>query len=499
MGTYSFPEYEQFDAVGLAGLVAQGEVKAAELVEAAIERVETLNPFLHAVVAKNYEEARAIAQSGVPQGPFHGVPFLTKDLAMVDNHVASFGSVFFRDYRPDFTDEYQRRTAQAGLISIGRTNSPEFGLLPTTESVLHGPTRNPWDRSRSSGGSSGGSAAATAAGIVPMAHASDGGGSIRIPASACGVFGFKPSRGRMPRFPGSAADYLSLDLAVSRTVRDTATLLDATHGAVPGAAYHAPPPVRPFAEAVETDPRPLQIAFSLEDFRGGAADPDCAQAVAVTAEQLRRLGHTLVETRPAVDGQSMAEAFMVVWQSLAESIFTIILGEVSQRRAGAMLRSVLGDWRAMKVIARLDKRKSGRDAFEPFTWGLADRSRHRTPAELEAAKSELQRVSHTVGAFLDEYDSLLTPVLGTPPVKIGEIDQNAPWDDVVEHLYRYVAFTPVANFSGLPAMSVPTYWSEDGLPIGTHFMGRFGEEDLMLSLAGQLERSLPWIDRRPVL
>jgi amidase len=495
----SFPEYEQFDAVGLAELVATGQIKAWELIEAAIERVERINPALNAVVVKNYGEARGVARSGAPSGPLHGVPFLTKDLAMVEGHLASFGSVFFRDYRPDYTDEYQLRTRQAGLISIGRTNSPEFGLVPTTEPELHGATKNPWDRTRSSGGSSGGAAAATAAGIVPMAHASDGGGSIRIPASACGVFGFKPSRGLMPRFPGSAADYLSLDLAVSRTVRDSAALLDATHGAMPGAAYHVPPSGQPFADAPKTDPRPLRIAFAAEDFRGGSTDADCAAAVGTTAEQLEKLGHTIVAAKPAVDGQSMAEAFMVVWQSLAESIFTIILDEAAKQRAGAMLRRILGDWRAMKVIAYLDKRKSGRDAFEPFTWGLAERSRHRTPAQLEAAKSELQRVSHIVGAFLEDYDLLLTPVLGTAPVELGEIDQTAAWDDVVEHLMQYVAFTPVANFSGLPAMSVPTYWSEAGLPIGTHFMGRFGDDALLLSLAGQLERAMPWFDRRPVL
>ncbi|MCP4968193.1 MAG: amidase [bacterium] len=499
MGEPSFSEYEQFDAVGLAELVANGETTTAELIEAAIERVEQRNPALNAVIVKNYEEARGVARSGAPKGPFCGVPFLTKDLAMVEGQVASFGSVFFREFRPDYTDEYQLRTQRAGLISIGRTNSPEFGLVPTTEPELHGATKNPWDRTRSSGGSSGGAAAAVAAGIVPMAHASDGGGSIRIPASACGVFGFKPSRGLMPRFPGSAADYLSLDLAVSRSVRDTCVLLDATHGAVPGAAYHVPQPGQPFADAPKTDPRPLRIAFAAEDFRGGSTDAACATAVTTTAEQLGKLGHTLVADKPVIDGQSMAEAFMAVWQSLAESIFTIILDEAGKQRAGAMLRRVLGDWRAMKVIAYLDKRKSGRDAFEPFTWGLADRSRHRTPAELEAAKTELQRVAHIVGEFLEDYDMLLTPVLGTAPVELGGIDQNAPWDEIVEQLMQYVAFTPVANFSGLPAMSVPTYWSAAGLPIGTHFMGRFADDALMLSVAGQLERAMPWFDRRPAV
>lgn len=495
MGT--FDDYDQYDAVGLSELIAAGEVASLELVESAIERAEKLNPALNAIIVKHYERARRLAAAATHPGPFRGVPFLTKDLAMVDGDLTSFGSVFFRDFRSELTDEFQRRTQAAGLISIGRTNSPEFGLLPTTESTLHGPTKNPWDTSRSSGGSSGGSAAATAAGIVPMAHSSDGGGSIRIPASACGVFGFKPSRGRMPRYPGSAADYLSLDLCVSRSVRDSAALLDATHGAVPGAGYHAPAPAESYASAVVSDPRPMTIAYASVDFRGQSTAPDCVDAVEAAASRLDELGHVVVDAKPDVDGQSMAEAFMVVWQSLAESIFAIVLDEASKRKAGSMLRRILGDWRAMRVIARLDQRKSGRDAFEPFTWGLARRSQRRTPAQLEAAKAELQRVSHVVGSFMQEHDVLLTPVLGTPPVPLGEIDQNAPWDEVVEYLMRYVAFTPVANFAGLPAMSVPTHWSAAGLPIGTHFMGRFGEEALLLSLAGQLERTMPWADRQP--
>ncbi len=493
----TFAEYDQYDAVGLAELIAGGEVSSVELIETAIARAEQLNPSLNAVIGKHYDRARQQAASGNNGGPFFGVPFLTKDLAMVAGDVTSFGSVFFRDYRPEETDEYQTRAQQAGLISIGRTNSPEFGLLPTTEPALHGVTRNPWDLSRSSGGSSGGSAAATAAGIVPMAHASDGGGSIRIPAAACGVFGLKPSRGRMPRYPGSAADYLSLDLGVSRSVRDTATLLDVTNGSVPGAAYHAPSPDRSFAASLAEEPAPMRIALASVDFRGNSTAPDCVAGADATAGCLEDLGHIVEHASPDVDGQSMAEAFLVVWESLAESIFTIIIEEAAKRRAGAVLRRTLGDWRAMKTIARLDKRKSGRDAFEAFTWRLADRSRRRTPALLEAAKSELQRVSHVVAAFLDDYDMFLTPVLGLPPLPLGAIDQEADWDDITEQLYTYVAFTPVANFSGLPAMSVPTYWSDAGLPIGSHFMGRFGDEFRMLSLAGQLERAMPWFDRRP--
>lgn len=497
MGVSAFAEYDRYDALGLAELVASGEISAAELVETAIAKTEELNPTLNAVVVKQYDEARRLAAVGPSDGPFSGVPFLIKDLAFVEGDLATMGSVFFREFRPDFTSEYVRRVMAAGFIPIGRTNSSEFGLLPTVEPVLHGPTKNPWDQTRSSGGSSGGAAAATAAGIVPMAHASDGGGSIRIPASACGVFGFKPSRGRMPRYPASPADYLSLDLAVSRSVRDTAALLDATHGEVAGGAYQVAPPDSSFLAAVDSDPPPMKIAYAVDDFRGRRVDPECVAAVEVTAAALRDAGHTLVETSPNVDGQSLAEAFLAVWESLAEGIFTAILDEASKRRTGRMLRRGLGDWRAMKLIARLDKRKSGMDAFEPFTWRLADISRRRSPAQYEAAKTELQRMSHTVGTFLDEFDAHLTPVLGSPPVALGGIDQEADWDDLYEQLFDYVAFTPVANFSGMPAMSVPTFWTDAGLPIGTHFMSSLGSEASLLSLAGQLERLLPWWDRRP--
>ncbi len=493
-----FSDYDQHDATGLAELIAKGQITAAEVVEEAIAQVERLNPVLNAVITPQFERARSLA-ANPPGGPFSGVPFLTKDLAMVADDVASFGSVFFRDFRPDVTDEYQLRTQAAGLISLGRTNSPEFGLLPTTEPELHGATRNPWRLGTSSGGSSGGAAAAVAAGIVPMAHASDGGGSIRIPASACGVFGLKPSRGRMPRFPGSAADYLSVDLCVSRTVRDTAALLDVTHGAVPGAQYHAPAPNGRFVDSAAEPPRPLRIALAETDFRGRATDPDCRAATTVTAKLLEAAGHTVVEAQPAVDGQSMAEAFLVVWESLAEAIFRIILDEAGKRRSGVVLRKTLGDWRAMKVIAALDSRKAGRASFEPFTWRLAERSQRRTPAQLEAAKVELQRLSYVFTEFLTEYDVMLSPVLGMPPVELGEIDQEGDWDEVTDELYRYVAFTPVANFSGLPAMSVPTFWNDAGIPVGSHLMGRFGDEALLLSVASQLEEASGWPQRRPAI
>ncbi len=410
--TSAFADYDSFDAVGLAALIESGEVTAAELIEAAIDRVEAINPTINAVIVKHYERARRRASSGTLPGPFFGVPFLTKDLANVAGDVVSYGSVFFRDYRPDTTDEYQLRTERAGLISIGRTNSPEFGLLPTTEPTLHGPTRNPWDTERSPGGSSGGSAAATAAGMVPMAHSSDGGGSIRIPAAACGVFGFKPSRGRMPRFPPSPADYLSIDLAVSRSVRDSAALLDVTHGAVAGSEYYAPPPSGAFAAAVEREPDVMRIAISTVDFRGRNTARECRDAVHATATELSDLGHKVVEAKPEIDGQAMAEAFLMIWESLAESIFNIIMTEADKTRVGHVLRLLLGEWRAMRLISRIDKMRAGRDAFEPFTWRLAQLSRKHTPAQLIAARTELQQASYHFAEFFETYDSLLTPTLG---------------------------------------------------------------------------------------
>jgi len=491
----AFSDYDDYDAVGLADLIERAEVTSFELVEAAIERVEARNPALNAVIVKQYERARQQAAAGDVAGRFRGVPFLTKDLAWVEGDVTSFGSVFFRNYVPEVTDEIQKRMQRAGLISIGRTNSPEFGLLPTTEPALHGPTKNPWDRTRSSGGSSGGAAAAVAAGMVPMAHGGDGGGSIRIPAAACGVFGLKPSRGRMPRYPVSPSDYLSVELGLSRTVRDTAALLDATHGSMPGAAYHAPPPDQPFSAAVNVEPEPLTIAVATTDFRGKVTSPECVVAVERTAAKLEELGHRVEYATPTVDGDALAEAFFTVWESLAESIFAVILSEAEKRKGGAVLRRSLGDLRTMKVITKLDSRMSGRDAFEPFTWRLARRSLRRTPAKLNLAKTQLQRVSHQLGSFMEGYDMFLTPVMGSAPVRLGEIDQNAPWSVLTEQLFSYVAFTPVANFTGFPAMSVPTYWTDGSLPIGTHFMGRFGDEFRLLSLAAQLEQAMPWKDR----
>jgi Asp-tRNA(Asn)/Glu-tRNA(Gln) amidotransferase A subunit family amidase len=492
-------EYEQQDATGLAELVATNQVHPRELVEAVARRVRDVEPHVNALVASQLTSARTAADQDLPPGPFAGVPILIKDLTMEAGARVSFGSVFFRNFVADVTTEFRTRLDRAGFIPVGRTNTPEFGLMPTTEPVLWGPTRNPWNLDHSAGGSSGGAAAAVAAGLVPLAHASDGGGSIRIPASACGLFGLKPSRGRNPRRPAATPDYLSVELALTRSVRDSARLLDAVAGPVPGDQYWAPPPSMPFAKAASLDPVPLTIAYSLADFRGDPIHPDCAAAVLATARLLEQLGHRVEEASPAVSGEQMAEGFVQIWASLASGAFQLILEAASEYRVVRTARRRLGDWQTMKLIARNDRRETGLPPFEPFTWALADRSRRRSQAELDLARRSLQEIAHQTGDFLQRYDAFLTPTLGAPPVQIGEIDQSTPWEELIEQLYRYVAFTPLANFSGMPAMSVPLHWNAAGLPIGSHFLGRFGDEETLFRLAGQLERARGWWDRRPPL
>ncbi len=493
-----FPKYDHYDAVGLAELVAAGEVHPAELVEAAAERIEALNPALNAIVHDRLEAARKEAFEETKTGPFAGVPILIKDLVTEEESPVTFGSVFFRDFVADVTSELRHRIHAAGFIDLGRTNTPELGLLPTTEPALHGPTRNPWDLERSSGGSSGGAAAAVAAGILPLAQGSDGGGSIRIPASACGVFGLKPSRGRTPRHPAISSDLLSVDGALTRTVRDSAAFLDAIQGPVPGEEYWAPKPGRSFLEAAGSDPGRLRVAYSVRDFRGIRVHPDCAAAVGETAELLAGLGHDVTEAAPELDGSIMAEAFLAEWAALAEHAFKLVLDGAERLDSRvAALRRYAGDLRTIRLIGRIVTRDAEGAAFEPFTHALAKRSSQRTPADLLDAQVALQEIAHAAGRFLETYDVLLTPVLGSPPVRLGTIDQTLPWPELVELLTRYVAFTPLANFSGLPAMSVPLYWTEGGLPVGSHFLGRFGDEATLFALAGQLESARPWADRRP--
>jgi amidase len=493
----AFQEYDDYDAVGLAELVADGEVHPVELIEAAARRIAEANPAVNAVVHDRLGAARDEAEAADRTGPFAGVPILIKDLVAEAETPVTFGSVFFRDFVADVTSEFRHRIHNAGFIDLGRTNTPEFGLLPTTEPVLHGPTRNPWDLERSAGGSSGGAAAAVASGMVPLAQGSDGGGSIRIPASACGLFGLKPSRGRLPRHPPVPSDELAVDGALTRTVRDSAAFLDAIGGPTPAEQYWAPPPDGPYLEAARRDPVTLRVAFSVRDYRGDRVHPECEAAVVRTASLLESLGHDVEESSPAIDGDLITDAFLVDWSALAEHGFALILegAEALDSRLG-QLRRLAGDQRAMRLISRFATRAAEASAFEPFTFALAQRSARRSPADLLTARNDLQVIAHQTGRFLEHYDVFLTPVLGSPPVRIGAIDQTLPWPELIAMLSAYVAFTPLANFAGLPAMSVPLHWTTEGLPVGSHFLGRFGAEETLFSLAGQLEAAHPWIDRR---
>ena len=467
-------EFAALDALGQAELIRRKEVTPLELVKAAIARVEKLNPVLNAVITNTFEPALARATEPVGAGPFAGVPFLVKDLEPLKGVRLTYGSRFFKSYMATYSIEVLRRMQQAGLIVIGKTNTPEFGLLPVTEPAAFGPTNNPWNLAHSPGGSSGGAAAAVAAGLVAIASASDGGGSIRIPSSCCGVFGLKISRGRNPEAPDTEPDGLSVVNCISRSVRDSAALLDATRGPTPGERWFAPPPARPYSEEIAAPPKKLRIAFRLTDFGGKKVHPDCAAAVESTVKLCEELGHTVEEAAPRFDSKAFGEAFMVLWASVAG--------------------------RAIKSVKKVFPGKLRDDAFEPWTWKLFEIDSQHTPADATLAwTGPLQAANVDIMRFLTKYDVLLTPVLSRPPLKTGELDQTKPVADVIAFLESYCPFTPLANATGQPAMSVPLYWNADGLPIGSQFIGRPGDEATLLRLAAQLEQARPWANRWPTI
>lgn len=472
----SKPEkYAFMDATAQAELVRKKEVKPIELVDAAIERIERLNPKLNAVITSMYEHAREVAQGALPDGPFCGVPFLLKDLAASYAGVRmTWGSAFMQDFIPDHNSELVSRLKRAGLVIVGKTNTPEFGILPTTEPLLFGATRNPWDLRRTAGGSSGGSAAAVAAGMIAVAHANDGGGSIRIPASCCGIFGLKPNRARNPLGPdiGDVMGGLVAEHVVSRSVRDSAALLDVTAGPDVGDPYWAPPPVRPYAQEVGIDPGRLRIAFSTEAPSGATIHPDCVDAVKDAAKLCADLGHEVSEASPEINGPLLIKAFTTVWEA--------------------------GTASGIDSFAYLTGRTPRPEQFEPLTWALYERAQRATGSEYLMSQSILQRISRQVARFFQKYDIWLTPTLAEPPLPLGWFDA-APDDPMrgFERAIDFVPFTPIANATGQPAMSVPLYWNKEGLPVGTHFFGRFGDEGTLFRLAAQLEAARPWAGRRP--
>ena len=466
------------DATAQADLVRRREVTPTELVEAAIARVERLNPALNAVVTPMYERALQQAAGEQPDGPFKGVPYLLKDLyAEVAGVRHTEGSRFLADYVADHDQEIVLRHRRAGLIPIGTTNAPEFGILPTTEPALAGATRNPWNLDHSSGGSSGGSAAAVAARLVPLAHATDGGGSIRIPASCCGLFGLKPTRMRNPTGPahGDGLAGFSVEHGLTLSVRDSAALLDATMGPDAGAPYFAPPPPRPFSREVGARPGRLRIALTTSALTGVPVDPECVQAVEDAGRLCQELGHEVLPFTPAaLDADDISAAFLVLYTA----------------GVGALVES----W--SQVLSRQPEP----ELFEPLTWAMREAAQSYSAVDYMLALGRLQVASRQIAGYFDTFDLWLTPVTAEPAPPLGSFaaaEDNPMWP--LMRAAMYVPFTPIANFTGQPAMSVPLHWTEAGLPLGSQFVARYGEEAVLFRLAAQLEEARPWADRRPDL
>ncbi|MAG35777.1 MAG: amidase [Dehalococcoidia bacterium] len=463
------------DATAQAGLVRRREVQPIELVDAAIERIERLNPALNAVITPMYDEARAAATGELPAGPFAGVPFLLKDfLAEYAGVRFTESSAFLGDYVSTEDSELVRRFKRSGLLTVGKTNTPELALGATTEPRRFGRTRNPWDTTRTAGGSSGGAAAAVAARMVPVAHGNDAGGSIRIPASCCGVFGLKPTRGRNPLGPnyGDLFSGLVAEHALTISVRDSATLLDATAGSAIGDPYWAPPTRRSFAEEAGFDPEPLHIAVSETAPLGSEVHPDCVGAVRDAAALCAELGHHVVEDAPSYNEEGL-------WLQ-----FTNMMA------AGFA-------WSISDLGRRIGRTPTDED-FEPAVWDFAERGRQLNAADYLLALQDVQRFTREIAQFFARYDAWLTPTLGAPPVPLGSLRYTEGDAFALRRrIAAFVPFTYVSNATGQPAMSVPLFWNDDGLPIGTHFVGPFGGEATLFRLAGQLEAARSWAGRLP--
>lgn len=492
-----FEEYRQHDGMALAELVRNRQVSAAELLETALTRAEAVNPKLNAIIVPMHE--RAHQRSAEPlTGPFAGVPFLTKDLFQeVEGVATAYGCKALKNagHIAPFTAEITQRWLDSGVVIFGRTNTPEFGAKAITEPEAWGATCNPWNTQHVPGGSSGGSAAAVTAGIVPMAGANDGGGSIRIPAAHCGLFGLKPGRGRTPWGPAmsEAMHGAAMNHILSRSVRDSAAMLDATHGPDVGAMYRIEPPARPYLEEVTRDPGKLKIAYSTRSPIGTAVDAEAVQAVENAAKLLESLGHHVEEGEPAINGMQLAKDFITMWfASCAATVDAI------RRQTG-----------------------SGNNGFELDTLVMATFGRASRANEYVEGYLRWNDYSRQLGEFHQQYDLWLSPTLAMPPARVGAIATPA-WqqaaarmfmtlglsrmilksgmvEQMVQENLKWVPYTQLANLTGVPAMSVPLHWCANGLPLGVQFVAGHGGEGLLLQLAGQLERTQPWFDRVPTL
>jgi amidase/6-aminohexanoate-cyclic-dimer hydrolase len=472
----SFQEYVSADGTAWAERIRRGEVAALELLDTAIARADAVNPLINAIVARDYERARERAKQPAASAPLEGVPWAIKDLSQtVRGLPLTNGSRSYVDFVAAEDSVLVRRYREAGLNIFCTTAAPEFGCAATTESTLHGLTRNPWDLTRTSGGSSGGASALVSAGVLPAAHASDGGGSIRGPASCCGLFGLKPSRGRVPVAPDRTEGWFgcSVTHAVTRSVRDSAVLLDVSHGREPGSRYVAPPPKGRFSDAVRRAPGRLRVAFHWSTREDIVPDRECVTAVESAARLCEALGHDVERAAPELDLRRLSSAFgrMVV---------------------------------AATAAAACDRgRQLGVDAaaleLEQVTREYLEFARSLTALDLMAADDVFQSAAIVMGQFQEEYDVVLTPTMGRPPVRLGTASLMQSAKGYADATIPFSCFTALYNVTGQPAMTVPLYWSKDGLPIGVQFAARLGAEELLFSLAAQLEQARPWFSNLPTL
>jgi Asp-tRNA(Asn)/Glu-tRNA(Gln) amidotransferase A subunit family amidase len=468
-------DYMQHDAIALADLVQKRTVSAQEVISAAIARAQLVNPKINAIVTPMYEEALESVREGV-SGRLGGVPFLIKDLNFVKGVRCSLGSRLWNQFVPDHDAEVVSRYRKAGLAILGKSNTPEVGLAATTESVLLGPCRNPWDLSRTSGGSSGGAAAAVAAGIVPVAHATDGGGSIRIPASCCGLVGLKPTRARTPLGPDTGEGWggMAVGHVVSRSVRDSALLLDVSHGPARGDPYCSPAFTGSFLEWTSKDPKPLRVAIDLEPVSGGTVHPDCREAVRHCAELLESLGHQIETKSPKFDRTMFTRA-----------TDTLVLANVAN--------AIYGRAEATGV-------EIGPESVEQLTLRLAKIGRSLSAELYAKAVHHIHAVGRQMELFFESVDLILSPTLLQPPVRLGYLDTNSDdGETYASHFRSFWGFTSLYNATGQPAISLPLHWSAEGLPVGVQLAAPFGEEARLLQISGQIERAVSGFTRSPPL
>jgi amidase len=473
----TFPDYADHDGLGLADLVRRGEVSAGEVVQAAIERIERHNPALNAVVYKAYDEARTAARGALPEGPFTGAPLLVKDLLITAaGWPRTSGSRFCRGVVDTEDSGLMRRYRSSGAVAMGKTNCPEFGITGTTEPALFGPCRNPWGLDHIAGGSSGGSAAAVASGMVPLAHGGDGRGSIRIPASCCGLVGLKVTRDRNPHLPDGydfAQGYV-VEHVMTRTVRDCAAMLDVTGVPEPASPYAPPAKARPYMEEILASPGRLRIAWSSETANGRSIHPEVQAALEHTVETLKALGHEVVPRGLGVDQRALYGA---------QNAFS------GANFAAGMKR----------LIDEIGREPEG-DDLEPLTWAALKGGRRATGEQTMWEAQELRMLARGVMALFEDFDVYLTPVMGTPPPPIGYIDPVAVAPrEIGKRNGEVFPFAAPFNMTGQPSLSLPLAMSSAGLPIGMMFSGRYADEATLFRLAGQLEKEMPWKDRRPAV